>query len=117
MTPFRREPGPLLRHHAPRALTRDSYGFTGVHPHQQTCWIQTFPGRIRGPYARGVGLMVMIDLVSEKKSLGVISVTRATAESRCSCPRKATFSTYSQVTGGSHANPQILPGYYTSHQR
>ena len=41
-----------------------------------------FPVRIRGPYGRGVGLMVMIVKRPEKKSVGFISVTRVTIRSR-----------------------------------
>jgi hypothetical protein len=58
----------------------------------------TFRVRIRGPYARGVGLMVMIDLTQEKKSLGVISVTRVTETSRVGPKFRAIVASFAQFT-------------------
>jgi hypothetical protein len=56
--------------HSRGARLFESFGIHMIDSHDRT-----FLFRIRGPYAPRVGLMVMIDLVDEKKSLGVISVT------------------------------------------
>ena len=50
-----------------------SLGILTINSHDRT-----FLVRIRGPYAPRVGVMVMIDLVAEKKSLGFSSVTQVT---------------------------------------
>ena len=73
---FWRLPGP-----PGAAVTESTHGTSrirGLAPCPKSNHDRTFLVRIREPYAPRVGLMVMIDLVDEKKSLGFSSVTQVT---------------------------------------
>jgi hypothetical protein len=73
---FWRLPGPPAA-----AVTESTHGASrirGLVPSPKSNHDRTFLVRIREPYAPRVGLMVMIDLVDEKKSLGFSSVTQVT---------------------------------------